>query len=156
MANPFPFVSGNVLEAAQLNGVGESATFTPSISNLTLGNGISEGRFVRVNKLVYFRVRIVFGSTTSVDAGAKDLTLPIVATNATTFDGLHAMAHYFDTSATLIVFNQPLIVIGDSSLRLGAANVSGTYSAFNDLSSTVPFTWATGDGLTITGTYQVA
>ena len=156
MANPFPFVAGDVLTAAELNGIGELSTFTPSITNFTLGNGSADGTFVRVNKLLYFRVRVVFGSTTSFTAGVKDLTYPVDAANANTFDGLNILAHYYDSSATGLVFNQPVICIGATTLRIGANDVSATYSSFTDLSSTIPFTWATGDIINILGTYQVA
>jgi hypothetical protein len=156
MANPFPFVAGDVLTAAALNGIGESATFTPSITNFTLGNGTSVGKFVRVNKLVYFRVAISFGSTTSIAAGNKDLTLPIAAVNAASLDGLNILVHYYDLNLSVAVFNQPAICIGSTLVRLGANNVAGTYDSFVDLSATVPFTWATGDVLNIAGTYEVA
>jgi hypothetical protein len=156
MANPFPFVAGDVLTAADMNGIGETSTFTPSITNFTLGNGTAVGRFVRVNKLVYFRVGISFGSTTSIGAGAKDLTLPIAATNVATLDGLNILVHYYDLNLSIGVFNQPAICIGTTAVRLGANNVAGTYESFTDLSSTVPFTWATGDVLNIAGTYEVA
>jgi len=29
MANPFPFTAGQVLTAAQMNGIGETTSFTP-------------------------------------------------------------------------------------------------------------------------------
>jgi hypothetical protein len=156
MANPFPFVAGAVLTAAEMNGIGESATFTPSITNFTLGNGTSAGQFVRVNTLVYFRVKIVFGSTTSIAAGAKDLTLPIAAVNAASLDGLNILVHYYDLNTSVGVFNQPAICIGSTTVRLGASNVAGTYESFVGIESNIPFTWATGDVLNIAGTYEVA
>jgi hypothetical protein len=156
MADPFPFVASTVLTAAQLNGIGESTTFTPSITNFTLGNGVSVGRYVRINKLVYFRAAITFGSTTSIAAGAKDFTLPIAAANAASLDGLNILVHYYDTSASIGVFNQPAICIGSTTVRLGASNVAGTYQSFVGIESTIPFTWASTDVLNIAGVYQVA
>ena len=54
MANPFPFTAGQVLTAAQMNGIGEATiAYTPTISNGTLGNGTMSAYYSRVNKLVF-------------------------------------------------------------------------------------------------------
>lgn len=67
MANPFPFVAGSVLTAAELNGIGEAAvSFTPTFSSYTRGNGTSVAYYMRVNKLVYVYCEETLGSTSSM------------------------------------------------------------------------------------------
>ena len=39
MANPFDFSAGAVLTAAQLNQIGDYESWTPTLTNITLGNG---------------------------------------------------------------------------------------------------------------------
>ena len=84
MANPFPFVAGSVLQAAELNGIGETyTTYTPVWSSTgtqpTIGNGSVTGRYVRINKLIQVQIRIVIGSTSTAGTGDYRLTFPVNA-----------------------------------------------------------------------------
>ena len=153
MANPFPFVANTVLTAAQLNGIGEITTFTPTLSGITLGNGTKNGYYVQVNKSVFFHVTVAFGSTTLL-TGSVDLTLPVVPASVNTFSGMNIQTYFFDNSATAIYFGG-VINISINNIRCGAFLASGTYVQFADLSATVPFTWATSDKLEIFGTYEI-
>lgn len=154
MANPFPFVANTVLTAAQLNGIGEQTSFTPSIVGLTLGNGTKTGVYVQINKLIWFKVRVVFGTTTSITANI-DLTLPVAPAAYTTLYGMNINGFYLDNSATGIFAGMSLNVAG-TTVRMGAILASGSYASFADLTSSAPFTWATSDTLEIFGTYEVA
>jgi hypothetical protein len=83
MANPFPFVAGSVLTAAELNGIGEARLFRlhQHFTNYTRGNGTSIAYYMQVNKLVYVYVKETLGSTSSV-TGVISMTLPIAAVRA--------------------------------------------------------------------------
>ena len=98
MANPFPFVAGSVLEAAQLNGIGEATTaYTPTLGGITIGNGTVSSFFTRVNKLVYGSVRIVLGSTSSITSTVT-FTLPVTA-SANSGALLVGSGYFFDNSS---------------------------------------------------------
>ena len=78
MANPFPFTSGQVLTAAQMNSIGESGVaYTPTITAFagTLTTTTSSAKYIRVNKLcvVQFTIAIVLNGTGAV---AVNITLP--------------------------------------------------------------------------------
>jgi hypothetical protein len=78
MANPFPFVAGSVLEAAQLNGIGEAWTsYTPVIKGgaTTVSATIQYAKYARVNKLVVVQVRATVTSTGAAN-GIINVTLP--------------------------------------------------------------------------------
>ncbi len=64
MANPFPFTAGQVLTAAQLNGIGEAWTsYTPTITQVaTITKTIQECRFTQINKLVFIKGHITLTS----------------------------------------------------------------------------------------------
>ena len=82
MANPFPFVAGSVLTAAQLNGIGESGiTFTPTITNGVIGNGVMSATYQRVNKIVIATYTYTLGSTSTITGGLQ-FSLPFTATSA--------------------------------------------------------------------------
>jgi hypothetical protein len=76
MAAPFPFVAGQVLTAAQINTFGALDTWTPTYTNLTIGNGTVTANYNITNRVVYFEWRLLVGSTTS-SSGAMRVTLPV-------------------------------------------------------------------------------
>lgn len=79
MANPFPFVAGSVLQASQLNGIGEEWTsYTPTIKGgaTTVTATITYARFARVNKIVIVQVLATVTSTGAVN-GAISISLPV-------------------------------------------------------------------------------
>jgi hypothetical protein len=150
MANPFPFTAGQVLTAAELNGIGEAATsFTPAITNYTRGNGTSVAGYVQVNKLVYVFVRETLGSTSSI-TGAMGLTLPINAAAVNRLSGYCALGDA--GNLTFVGFIRPS---AGSSVAIEAVNAAGTYAYSASVSSTVPFTWVTTDFFQFALTYEV-
>jgi len=140
-----------IADSSQSTGLrwgGGWTTWTPSYVNFTLGNGTTTARYQQVGKTVNFIVKIVFGSTTSV-TGAMGISLP--ANNATnghlynTFLGDQGAGTYNGLSETF-----------DNYIYVRAIATNGAYSTFNQISSTVPFTWTTSDYIIISGSYEVA
>ena len=152
MANPFPFVANTVLNASQLNGIGENVAFTPSLNGITLGNGTATATYSRSNQQIHLQVIIVFGTTTSV-TGTIGLNLPVNGTtaeincaigNARILDnGTGYFSGQFYLSTTAITF-------------LTAQNTTGTYAVDTFSSSTVPMTWANLDQLGFSINYTAA
>jgi hypothetical protein len=152
MANPFPFVAGDVLTAAELNGIGEAAvSFTPTFANYTRGNGTSVAYYMRVNKLVYVYVKETLGSTSAV-TGALAMTLPIAAVRAEAVQ--MARARIDDTGAQ--IYWGTTHSSGTTQTILFADLASGTYTAFAGITSTVPMTWASTDAFQFAFVYEVA
>jgi hypothetical protein len=82
MANPFPFSGGAILNASDLNAIGESETWTPSFSfGVTIGNGSVTGTYQRVNDFVIAEARFTLGSTSSVSTFVR-ADLPVTASDA--------------------------------------------------------------------------
>ena len=151
MANPFPFVAGSILEAAQLNGIGETTSFTPVFTNLTVGNGTVTAYYTRIQKLVKVYVNVLFGSTTSI-TGALTMDLPITAKS----DVLRqlTLARLFDAtdSASFGVCD----INAATTVTVTVISAGSTYARPAALSSTVPFTWTTSDSITLNLIYEAA
>tara|TARA_R110000744_G_scaffold298398_1_gene408077 strand:+ start:92 stop:559 length:468 start_codon:yes stop_codon:yes gene_type:complete len=82
MTSPFPFVAGAILDAADLNAIGESETWTPSFSfGVTIGNGTVAGTYQQVNDFVIAQARFTLGSTSTVGTFVR-ADLPIAASDA--------------------------------------------------------------------------
>ena len=152
MANPFPFVSGAVLTAAQLNGIGEAGTsFTPTFSGYTRGNGTSIAYYLRVNKLVYVYVEETLGSTSAM-VSTPVMTLPITAARTQSISP--SRNRIDDTGAQ--VYWGTTVPLSTTSIAVYADNASSTYVTFGSISATVPMTWVATDKFAIAFVYEAA
>lgn len=162
---PSNAVPGTAIPASTTNAIladlsligGAWATYTPTLNNITLGNGTLAGRYMGAGKLVTFSVSLTFGSTTAVSGSNSTMTLPVTpkAGNWVSTD-----CGAWDSSANSWM---PVAIItaaaggGASTTTFLIKTWPGTAGTnLVTISSTVPFTWATGDVLTISGTYEAA
>jgi len=139
----FPFSSGDVLTAADLNGIGSWTDFTPSVSTLSVGNGQwVTAKWAVVNKIMFIDARFDFGSTTSL-SGLFRIDTP----------GGYSL-DYNNISAGLAVYNDrglgdfvPGVVQpdpGGNQFRLVTQEwVSGW--GRGEVDTNTPFTWASTD-----------
>lgn len=140
MASPFPFTSGQVLTAAQLNGIGDYTDYSASVTfnNFTLGNGTVSAYYAEVNDLVHFIGEVTLGSTSSV-TGNWSVNLPV--------------------NKAFLILGGGTVQLNDSgtAVYLGMTGGSSTTAAFKffsvtgsligaaDVNATNPFTWTTSD-----------
>jgi hypothetical protein len=122
-------------------------TFTPS--GLTVGNGTLVARYQQIGKLVNLEIDFLFGSTSAI-TGIVVFGLPVTAKlGSYTGAGVVAYGKYavgnYPGTATLQT---------TSNFYLGCIQTSGTYGFENVISSTVPFTWANQDRITVRMTYE--
>jgi len=154
---PRTWVAGEVVTAAIMNThirdnqkalsdawASYSPTWTASTTNPTLGNGGLIGTYLNAGKLVMYRIRVAFGSTTTVGSGTYTWTLPVAAITTSVPVG---MAVCFDASAVTNNTRQAFSTASGISLQ-SEAGAAVTHAS--------PFAWATGDLITITGTYEAA
>jgi hypothetical protein len=131
---------------------GETTSFTPGWSGLTVGNGtLNYATYVRVQNFIMVQVSFTLGSTSSV-TGNIFIGNPVAAANGT--QGPCGTSVFGDVSTGVTYTGVTSMNIG--FLQAIPQNVAGTYSTFEVTSSTVPFTWATGDIIQFQGFYRVA
>ena len=152
MANPFPFVAGQVLTAAQLNGIGEAATaFTPTFTGYTRGNGTSQSYYTRVNKLVFVSCFETLGTTSAV-TGTIAMTLPVTASRQSSIPV--SRGYIEDTGVQLYwatIFPQ-----STTKVQVFTDATGGTYASNGGVSSTVPMTWGNLDNFGFAFVYEAA
>lgn len=126
--------------------IGESTAYIPVWTTTgtapTLGNATLTGRYARHNKLVFFEINFVFGSTSAVGSGSFRFSLPSTAAD-TQFGAYSARVlgsgqwfvctGYLSTATTVSVLNN-----GNTGSGIGAG---------------VPFAWATGNNVAVSGFY---
>lgn len=129
-------------------------SYTPTTTNITVGNGTVTGSFNRQGKTLSFKCIFTFGSTSAVSASptftlpagmtAKEINYNAGGKGTTIFDtsaGSHFPAAAILTSTTVV------------TCRVFNATAGNAYAV---ISSTVPMTWATGDVLTVLAECELA
>ena len=153
MATFGTFTTGQVLTAAELNALGTWTAFTPSWTNVTVGNGTQAAFYSVINKILFVKLKLTFGSTTSF-GDPVELTLPNSYTFGTTNQLMLGCSAFEDTgNATFVGQNY---LIGTTKVRPSPQLVSGTYSQVNFVNATRPFTWGNTDVLNLDFMVQIA
>lgn len=126
--------------------------WSPSWTGLTVGNGTETAKYARVGKLVVARYRLVFGSTSSVDASQPSLTLPVTAADTGTMAGLMRI---LDASPPNSYYAEARLSSTTAAIFRPFTS-SGTYLSTGTMTSSVPMTWTTNDTLEGMFVYEAA
>lgn len=112
-------------------------SYTPTWSNLTLGNGTSTGQYCRVGNVIFFRAQLAFGTTTAITGFAYP-SLPVAALSPT----IEMVPGYLQ-DASPVTF-QPCVLAPSAFITYPGGRVTAT----------TPWTWASGDLIRLAGSYQ--
>lgn len=134
-----------------LNYLKADGTWTPTLTNITLGNGTLTARYVKVGKLVFFTIVLTWGTTTSA-SGTFTFTTPFTAAVGANMPT--ATGYALDTGSA----SYPVVAeLNDTThLRVLCVNASGTYATRDFVNATVPFTWGSTDELRLVGVFESA
>ncbi len=146
-ASPFNDIS---TELAALSGAAnaEWTLYTPAWTSTgttpAIGNGTLAGRYInpQVN-LIVAEIRLVAGSTTTFGTGDWRLSLPVSASTAEQDYGTGS-AYLLDSGTTERC----------GSCRVLTATTIGIYSPTGAVSATVPWTFANGDQVRLSISYE--
>ena len=127
---------------------GAWVTWTPTVNNISIGNGTITARYRQTGNTVSFSLKIVFGSTTTI-SGSPNVVMGVASNSVAVFPvyildagvAAYAASAYFPIGTTMF-----LDLIDTTSSR-------ALLTAF---SSTSPFTWGSGDFISVSGSYEVA
>jgi hypothetical protein len=123
-------------------------SWTPSWTNLTVGNGTVTAKYMQLGKLVFYELRIVFGTTTSV-GGAVVVDLPVDALALAAFVAGNGEAVDASAGAQYPTYTR---LTGADTMSIYADN--GTSAV--QINTTAPFTWGNTDALSLVGFYEAA
>ena len=152
MANPFPFVAGDVLTAAELNAIGEAwISYTPAISQ---GVGITKtvdyAKYTQVNKIVVVSVAL---NCTSAGTASNTIliTLPVASVSAAgAFGQTFGAGGFYDLSTTQ-QYNLSAQLAGTTIIGLYGNGSGG--SLFGQFPA---ITVASGDRIFFNAVYEAA
>ena len=126
--------------------------YTPTISNVTQGNGTLVARYLRVGDRIIFYVKFTFGSTSAISGSAPvGISLPV--TMRESFAGGFTGA-LIDAGTN---FYLPMITANSTtSVNMYVAGTQGEGIGSLNFTTTRPFTWTTNDIISLAGTYEAA
>ena len=126
--------------------LGTYQAYTPTFTNLTVGDGTLAAQYCTVNKFVHAFGSLTFGSTTTI-AVSSYMTLPLhtVNTENGALGSILGGVTYYDVSALIVYRGTIDGRIASSVVDFRVNNTAGTYETGVSPTAAIPFTWATGD-----------
>ena len=122
--------------------------YTPTLTNLTLGNGTLDYKYHRSDGWIDYYGRFTLGSTSAV-TGLPTISIPVASVSQVS---LVYTSQFNDSGATVY---PAWASINGTTLQMYALNASGTYLSVAVPSATVPFTWTTADSIDFGLRYQM-
>jgi len=155
------FVSGNILTAAQMNAIGENlnaiggawTSYTPTWTNLTVGNATQDSRYIDAGRLVIVNLKITLGSTSTVGT-IPEFSLPNNLDGSYTTGDSIGILQLQDVSAGAVFWAKALPRTALTGARPFSDLVSASQVVPGVVTATAPFTWATGDIISGTLIYE--
>lgn len=138
-------------ESTGLKWTGSWTSFTPTWTNLTVGNGTSVGKYLKIGKQVTVFYKVTFGSTSSMGTNPR-VTLPVnVASGSGEFNSLAVTLQESGVGTTFGVAGEYA-----NELYIAVLTASGSFVTAGTINSTNPFTWGASDIIIVQATYEVA
>lgn len=138
-----------------VSAAGAWTSWTPTLTNITTGNGTVVARYSQIGKTVNYRFSFTMGTTSAMGTVPK-FSLPVAAAAITgTSNGIvigRGSIWDFGTN------NFDVVVLYETTTiaAIRVINAAATNSVQSTIMSTNPMTWASTDEIHISGTYEAA
>ena len=132
---------------------GTVQAYTPTFTNLTVGNGGLAGIYTQIEKTVYGQIVLTLGSTSSVGNDAL-VSLPVTGRSNTINTPI---GNFMCQDASAGVFNSGVLAMQTtSSMKILIQNAAGTFVQNVGTTAGAPFAWTNGDVLYFNFIYAAA
>lgn len=131
-------------------------SFTPTFTNLTLGNGSVTAAYRENNGLIDISMQLIFGSTTTISSGAR-FNLPVnlnsqqdgafICGGRYLDSGVRSIPTYAELRPNYVEFRYAYINFNGSGVN---------YEIMANVNATEPWTWTTNDQIIIAFSYRKA
>ena len=135
-------------------GLGIWQTWTPTLTNLTLGNGTTVARYVQIGKTVHAYFLFTLGSTSAVGSTIA-ISTPVTAASTHSFQRNDSGTAIFAENGSVWRPGHVALETADT-FKPRAIDAGSTYTGLVDLTALIPFTWGTADVLSFSATYEAA
>ena len=130
-------------------------SWTPTFTNLTIGNAVVNAKYTKVSKTISFRLSIKLGTTSTVGT-TPFFTLPAAAANygATSAEMQIGLCECLNSGVAS--FLGVISLATTTTAYFTSYSISGASISKSGLSATSPFTFTTNSEINCTGTYEAA
>lgn len=136
-------------------GIAAWASYTPTLTNLTAGDGTNAGWYMKIGRTVHWHWKFTWGSTSAITSTPVQITLPAAPgvnyAGQTPNMGLVACIDTGGSTSYGAVW-----LSSGSTCNLQVFSASGTYLTGATISATVPHVWNATDVIEAWGTYEAA
>lgn len=123
-------------------------TFSPTWSNLTVGNGTVTAFYTTIGKAILGTIKFILGTTSSVSTNPSFTAPATGATRYGTTSNNMIGTGYAEDAGVAGANCAFAFSASTSNISILTMNASGTYGAYAGLTSTAPITWGSGDFFT--------
>ena len=121
------------------------AAYTPSYTNITIGNGTVVARYGQSGKFVLVNWDFTFGSTSSIGSSSR-VSLPVTAKNTAQI----GVAYFLDAGTAEAVGN---VALSSTTQMYMLVPNNGSYGV-GQPTATFPWTWTTNDRIILQLSYE--
>lgn len=118
-------------------------SYTPTVVNITVGNGTLTGRYIQIGKTVFGRVEFTLGSTSAVGT-SPTFSIPVTAVTLATTESI-GFATFLDSGNFL--YDGFLYLSSTTVAAITAKDATSTYVRNVGVTATAPFTFGTSDAI---------
>jgi hypothetical protein len=122
-------------------------TWTATTTNPVLGNGALAGYYIRTGDVVWFRIVLVAGSTTTFGSGTYRFSLPVAMNSATA--GINGYSFVLDAGVAYYYNFNPVTVPAGLTTSCEVVSTAGAF-----VTPTSPITFGNADAIYIWGNYR--
>jgi len=146
---------GQAIDTSVGKGLIAWQSYTPTYTNLTVGNGTHASYYRQLGKNVEVRIKFTFGSTSAMGT-LPTATLPVTA-NSNAVGNISGSTFFFDSSAGA-GYPGWVSISTSTTCSPQAFGSAGTYANNSGVSNTIPFgvAWANSDQIWLSFTYEAA
>lgn len=135
--------------------LGAWTTWTPTWSNLTVGNGTLTAKYVRIGRTIHWYMKFTLGSTSAVGTDPT-FSLPVQASGLYSTIGTDLLGTGWILDTGTANFQAFPFWLTSTTARLSVWGAAGTFVNGVGITATSPMTWTTGDAFAFFGTYEAA
>ncbi|MDQ0672929.1 hypothetical protein QFZ36_000490 [Pseudarthrobacter siccitolerans] len=130
-------------------------SYTPTLTNITLGNGTLTGKYQQIGKTVNFRVSLILGSTSAI-SGDLIFSLPVTSAAYAGTSVAQPLGHATLLDAGIRAYQGEVEWASTTTCAIKVLAADVTYLYTTTASAAIPFAWATGDEIEFSGTFEAA
>lgn len=135
--------------------VAQAASYTPTFTNWTIGNGTFTSSYVQIGKLVTVNFKFTAGSTSSFGAIPPKFTYPVTGLSTWNTQAAIGSVTFYDVSTGQLYVGQ-LVQDSATTIQLLGLDVASSKLVWGYWSSTSPVAMGTGDLISGQFAYEAA